>query len=283
MGNRRPATEPAFANTRYPQRGCRAVCFICSVILAGTAFGGEGPSGDAALPRAQETGCEQVPASRREQCLKVMSCLAVDDDDVRRACIEAAQRPPSQSQPVQPPPEADPAEVVQPTQQPPEAEPVQIVRPTQQRENPPPRSPEPPPGREEPIRQPEPVIREETIEPSKREGSRTRAEAVAPNVSPQEPADEFEGTISRIYQSILDRQLIAVDSKYLFESDRASHARLEEGERVAVAKVSSRFWTGRKWRITGSSRTPVVGYRIRCEKQDIRSEDRRKCRQMLDR
>ena len=102
-------------------------------------------------------------------------------------------------------------------------------------------------------------------------------------MSPQEPPDEFEGTISRIYQSILDRQLIAVDSKYLFESDRASHARLKEGERVTVAKVSSRFWTGRKWRVTGSSRTPVVGYRVRCEKQDIRSEDRRKCRQMLDR
>ena len=281
MGNRRPATEPAFANTRYPQRGCRAVCFICSVILAGAAFGGEGPSADAALPRAQETGCEQVPASRREQCLKVMSCLAVDDDDVRRACIKAAQRPPSQ--PVQPPPEAEPAEAVQPTQQPQEAEPVQIVRPSQQREGPPPRAPEPPPIREEPVRQPVPAIQEQTITSTRRESSGTPAKADAPKVSPQEPADQFEGTISRIYQSILDRQLIAVDSKYLFESDRASHARLKEGERVTVAKVSSRFWTGRKWRVTGSSRTPVVGYRVRCEKQDIRSEDRRKCRQMLDR
>lgn len=282
MGNRRPATEPAFANTRYPQRGCRAVCFICSVILAGGAFGGKGPSADATPLHAQETGCEQVPASRREQCLKVMSCLAVDDDDVRRACIEAAQRPPSQ--PVQPPPEAEPAEAVQPTQQPQETEPAQIVRPAQQREDPPPRAPEPPQVREEPVRQPAPVIQEQTIEPAKRESSRTPAKAEeAPKVSPEEPADQFEGTISRIYQSILDRQLIAVDSKYLFESDRASHARLKEGERVTVAKVSSRFWTGRKWRVTGSSRTPVVGYRVRCEKQDIRSEDRRKCRQMLDR
>lgn len=266
MGKRCRAAELAFADTRHPRRGCRAVYFACGLILANVAVAGEGRSGGAASPGAEETGCEQVPASRRAQCLKVMSCLAVDDNDVRRACIEAAQR--SNTRPAQP-------------QQ--EAEPAQPVQPTPQRQDPSPPSRQSPPAREASARQQAPVIHEETIEPAQRQRRRSEVEEGAPKALPQEPPDEVSGTVSHIYQSILDRQLIAVDSKYLFESDRASHARLKKGERVTLAKISSRFWTGRKWRITGPSRTPIVAHRIRCEIQDIRSEDRRKCTQMLGR
>ena len=54
-----------------------------------------------------QMGCEEVPEARRAQCEKVMDCMTIEDADVRRACINAAQReavqesPPSQ-QTVQP-------------------------------------------------------------------------------------------------------------------------------------------------------------------------------------
>lgn len=210
-----------------------------------------------------------MPESRRAQCLKVLSCLRVDDDEVRRACIDAAQSPA---------PEAA-------------------------------RSPQEQPHPDEaPVHQEAPILREQQVEPPKRDASRSvrdeapdkedaaperepereKAQAPAPspvrNAAQSEPPDEWNGAVSRIYQSILDRQLIAVDGKYLFESDRASHARLKAGERVAVEKVSSRFFRGsRRWRISGPSRTQIVAFRIHCESEDIRADDRRKCAQMLDR
>ena len=226
-------------------------------MLAGGAYG-------------EETGCEQVPEARRAQCLKVLSCLRVDDEEVRRACIDAAQEPA---------PEAAPSSQDEPAR-------------------------DEPPAREESRSQEAPILREREVEPPQPEASRPvedeaptaparparerneQARDAAPvrSAAQPEPPDEWSGTISRIYQSILDRQLIAVDGKYLFESDRAAHARLEAGERVAVAKVSSRFFRGsRRWRIAGPSRTQIIAFRIHCESEDIRADDRRKCAQMLDR
>lgn len=236
----------------------------------------------------EETGCEQVPEARRAQCLKVLSCLRVDDEEVRRACIDAAQEPA---------PEAAPSS---------REEPVREAAPSSQDE---PAREEPsvrnePPVRDESRSQEAPTLREREVEPPQREASRpiegeaptaptrparerqeeARPAAPVRSAAQLEPPDEWSGTISRIYQSILDRQLIAVDGKYLFESDRAAHARLEAGERVAVAKVSSRFFRGsRRWRIAGPSRTQIIAFRIHCESEDIRADDRRKCAQMLDR
>ena len=246
--------ERALANARHPRRRCRAV-----LLLAGLAFAGWAAHG-------QETACEQVHESRRAQCLKVMACMMVDDDEIRRACIDAAQRPPAQQQPEQTTRE----QAVQ------EATTLERSR----------QAPQEQPAREEtpPVHEPqEPALQERQVEPVIwEEDRRPRAEATPPP-PPREPASEFSGTVSRIYQSILDRQLIAIDGAYLFESDRAAHARLEVGERVEVEKASSRFWTGRKWRITGPSRTPIVAFRVRCESEDIRADDRRKCVRMLDR
>lgn len=192
--------------------------------------------------------------------MKVLSCLRVDDEQVRRACIDAAQQPEA---------EPGPSSEDQPT-------PDEPLTP--------------------PIREDAPILHEQEVAPAKPEvrrevrvpdRDRPRPREDAPRVqsaSPPEPPDEWSGTVSRIYQSILDRQLIAVDGKYLFESDSAAHARLEAGERVEVAKVSSRFFRGsRRWRITGESRTQIRAFRIHCESEDIRADDRRKCAQMLAR
>ena len=239
---------PAVSNARHPQRGCRVAWFIGGLILGCAAANGE------------EAGCDQVPESRRAQCLKVLSCLRVDDEQVRRACIDAAQQP-----------EAEPAS-----------------------------DSEDQPARDEPrIHEDPPILHEQQVVPAKpevRREVRVREDAPdrdqpkppdaprAQSASSPEPPDEWSGTVSRIYQSILDRQLIAVDGKYLFESDSAAHARLEAGERVEVAKVSSRFFRGsRRWRITGESRTQIRAFRIHCESEDIRADDRRKCAQMLAR
>ena len=244
--------ERALANARHPRRGCRAVLFLAGLSFACWAAHGE------------ETACDQVQESRRAQCLKVMACMMVDDEEIRRACIDAAQRPPAQQQPEQTTREqaVQEATALERSRQAPQEQPVrEDAAPVQKPEE---------PALQE--RQVEPVIWEEDRRP--------RAEAPPP---PREPASEFNGTVSRIYQSILDRQLIAIDGAYLFESDRAAHARLEVGERVEVEKASSRFWTGRKWRIIGPSRTPIVAFRVRCESEDIRVDDRRKCVRMLDR
>lgn len=271
--------EAVLANARHPQRGCRAVFFCAGLMLACGAYG-------------EETGCEQVPEARRAQCLKVLSCLRVDDEDVRRACIDAAQEPMREAA------APDPQEEFARDEPPARAEPPARDEPPAHDE--PPARDEPPPGNES-RSQEAPTLREREVEPPLREASRPvkdevparpprekNEEARDPvplrSAAQPEPPDEWSGTISRIYQSILDRQLIAVDGKYLFESDRASHARLEAGEQVAVEKVSSRFFRGsRRWRIAGPSRTQIVAFRIHCESEDIRADDRRKCAQMLDR
>ena len=248
--------ERALANARHPRRGCRAVLFLAGLSFACWAAHGE-------------TACDQVHESRRAQCLTVMACMMVDDDEIRRTCIDAAQR-----QPVPPPEQAPPEQT---TREQPVQEATALERSRQ--------APQEQPAREEaaPVQKPkEPAFQERQVEPVIWEEDR-RPGAEAPPPPRREPASEFNGSVSRIYQSILDRQLIAIDGAYLFESDRAAHARLEVGERVEVEKASSRFWTGRKWRIIGPSRTPIVAFRVRCESEDIRVDDRRKCVRMLDR
>ena len=197
-----------------------------------------------------------------------MICIVIEDDDVRRACIDAAQRqskPPAQA-------EQETPQQAQPVQQP-EQQPIQQAQPVQQPEQ----------ERTQPVAPPQPTITERLIGGKSQANRASRAEPLAQDPLPPEPPAEFSGNVSRIYQSILDRQIIAVDATYLFESDRASHARLEVGERVEVTKVSSRFRSGRTWRITGPSRTSITAYRIHCERENLRADDRRKCARMLDR
>lgn len=246
--------------TRHPRRGCRVSHFAGGSLLALACLSATGA----------ETGCEQVPESRRDQCRQVMRCMALDDDDARRACIDAAQRIAKQERPQTP---QEPAQVPQQPSRPQKTEPSS-------RQASPPESQASPPESEREIAAPSTVASDQNQDQA--DPPRQPAPIVAQPAPPSLP-DQFSGRVSRIYQSILDRQLIAVDASYLFESDRAAHARIEVGDRVDVEKISSRLRSGSRWRITGPTRTAIVAFRIRCERQDIRAADRRKCAQMLDR
>lgn len=187
---------------------------------------------------SSENRCDALPEPRRAHCEKVLDCMAIDDADVRRVCLEEARR---QS-------ERLPA---QPTQQGTPGEPPTLVEETLGT----------PPPRSHPQQQP-----------------------LSPPVTPlAPPPDHFRAEVTGIHQSILDRQIIALDNRYVFEGEHARRARLKQGHEVEVRRMKSRFGSGRSWRITGPSRSPVEVLRIRCERDDIGSDDRRRCERMLDR
>lgn len=211
--------------------------------------------------------CDNVPAERRAQCEKVMDCLTIDDTAVRRACIAAAQRegeadsdgprPLSVDDVLRPQPSRTRSRVAQP-------------------ERPAPRS-EPPVREAEPS--PAPVATQRRVEPARS----VPAQPAQTSAYLPAPESNFSGKVTGIFQSVLNRQLIAIDGAYLFESDDASQARLKIGQTVELEKARSRILTGRQWRLVGPARRPIQAFRIRCEIPDIKRDDRRKCEQMLDR
>ena len=270
----------------------------------------------ASVPVWAQTGCEDVPEARRAQCEKVMDCMTVEDADVRRACINAAQREAAPESPRSRPtvrPERVQPERVQ--------EGIEQVRPEEpsageregraprmgepsagEREGRAPRMGEPSAGeREGPApRMEPPVVQERTVRPTQALESKepptleeqtvaTRRAARQPDaVQPQDqplrpPPDLFTGEVTRIHQSVLDRQVIALDNSYVFVSDQAAQARLKVGQTVEAVKARSRIRSGRTWRLTGPSRRPIDAFRARCERDDIGSDDRRRCERMLDR
>lgn len=209
-----------------------------------------------------QTGCEDVPEARRAQCEKVMDCMTIEDADVRRACINAAQREEAQESAPQ---TVQPERVQQPVREVSEA----------------------PPAVEERVVRPEPAAeskRPPTLEEQTVVTRRPATPAGEPEVEPlREPPDRFTGEVTRIHQSVLDRQVIAVDNRYVFVSDQAAQARLKVGQSVEAVKARSRIRSSRTWRLTGPSRRPVDAFRARCERDDIGSDDRRRCERMLDR
>ncbi len=105
----------------------------------------------------------------------------------------------------------------------------------------------------------------------------------SPESLPPAPPDRFRAEVTGIHQSILDRQVIALDNSYVFVGEHARRARLEVGHVVEVHRMTSRFRSGRTWRIAGPSRSPVEVFRVRCESDDIGRDDRRRCERMLAR
>lgn len=220
--------ESTSANTRRLPCQCRFVGFLLAVLIG--------------FPAWSQTGCEEVPEPRRAQCEKVMDCMAIEDADVRRACIEGAQKLPQQ--------------------------PGQIEEPI------------PPEPRQETgattLEQQTVVIQRETSAPS-------REWPQAEDSPLRKPAESFTAQVTRVHQSILDRQVIALDNSFVFVSDLASPARLKAGQTVEVKKASSRLVSSRTWRITGPNRHRIEAVRIRCESDAIGGDDRRRCARMLDR
>ncbi|MYE24273.1 MAG: hypothetical protein F4Y01_10055 [Gammaproteobacteria bacterium] len=181
---------------------------------------------------ASENRCDELAEPQRAHCEKVLDCMAIDDADVRRVCLEEAKRQSERP----------------------------LARPAQQVATP----GEPPALVEETLGTPPPR-------------SRPQQAPLSP------PPDRFHAEVTGIHQSILDRQVIALDNRYLFEGEHARRARLKQGQEVEVRRMKSRFGSGRNWRITGPARSPVEVLRIRCERDDIGSDDRRRCERMLDR
>ena len=232
--------ESTSPNTRRLPCQCRVVGFLLGVLIG--------------FPAWSQTGCEEVPEPRRAQCEKVMDCMAIEAADVRRACIDAAQKPPQQ-----------PARILQPTRI------------------------EQPPQTEEPIRS-EPrqeaaatTLEQQTVVIPRETSAQSRDAPQAEDSRLRKPAQSFTAQVTRVHQSILDRQVIALDNSFVFVSDLASPARLKAGQTVEVNKASSRRASSRTWRITGPNRHRIEAVRVRCESDAIGGDDRRRCAQMLDR
>ncbi len=208
--------------------------------------------------------CETVPPERRAQCEKVMDCLAIDNTAVRRACIAAAQRDANHDADDGPRP-LSVDDLLPPTPSRAQRRTNRVAEPRRD-----------PPVEPTPERQPLPVVNERRTAPVR------PAVDAAPTTQLTAPEPSFNGKVTGIFQSILDRQLIAVDGSYLFESDDAGKSRLEVGQKVELEKAKSRILSGRSWRLVGPSTRPFQAFRIRCEIDDIKRDDRRKCEQMLD-
>ena len=126
-----------------------------------------------------------------------------------------------------------------------------------------------------------PTLEEQTVG-TRRTASQPTRDAAQPEPL-RAPPDSFTGEVTRIHQSVLDRQVIALDNRYVFFSDQAAQARLKVGQSVEAVKARSRIRAGRTWRLTGPSRRPIDAFRSRCERDDIGSDDRRRCDRMLER
>ena len=198
----------------------------------------------AASSYAQVLDCEALPSARQGLCRELVGCLTVADDDRRDRCIDAAQR---QSKPAAP----------------------QAPKPSTAT------TPKPEPRTEVPK-----LI---TISPAAKP-----AEAQSPKPTPAEPAqaprptnrpftmaEEFTAEVTAIRTLILDRRIIALDNRYVFDGARAGEAQLELGHQVDVKKSGSFF--ARKWRIVGPNKRPFTATRIRCERAELSFDNRRKC------
>ncbi|MXY54068.1 MAG: hypothetical protein F4Y86_16290 [Gammaproteobacteria bacterium] len=92
--------------------------------------------------------------------------------------------------------------------------------------------------------------------------------------------EHFTGEVTAQRKLVRDRQLIAVDDRVLFEGDVWRESKIRKGDRVEVQKVSSLF--GERYRIIGPSKRAVTANRIRCERVELNTDDRRKCALLPD-
>ena len=178
--------------------------------------------------------CADLDGAQRTRCEKVVDCMAIDDTEVRRVCLDAV--------------DADPSAPQRGAQAPDRGEPASAA-----------------PGGD----------------PSESVPRGDHAPERSGGAGGREPPDDFSAEVTRIHQSILERQLISVDDSYLFVGDDARRGRLKVGQTVEVSRMESRFRPGRNWRIVGPTRNPIEVFRIRCERGDLPRDDRRRCEQML--
>ena len=90
----------------------------------------------------------------------------------------------------------------------------------------------------------------------------------------------FTAEVTHVRKLMYDRQLVVLDGTLLFETERASHSRLERGDSVKVVRTSA--FLGERYNIAGSSGGSVRASRLRCESAELGPANRRKCAILLD-
>lgn len=238
---------------------------------------------------ATAADCASVPEAERAVCELEARCSALVDEARRRECLRAAEtlrqtlgEAPADTAPSAPAAPAAPELETEPVRpgvfgritrgvtdlirrerpesaEPPEpAEPASLPSPAPEPD--PPASPEPAPAAA-------PVADEPIVS---RVISRTTVEREVLAIP-----EHFFGDVTAHRVLVRDRQLIAVNDQVLFEGDVARNSKIREGDRVEVRKVSSLF--GERYRIIGPSKRAVTANRIRCERIELNTDDRRKC------
>ncbi|MCY3813415.1 MAG: hypothetical protein OXH15_16595 [Gammaproteobacteria bacterium] len=251
-----------------PRRGgaaTNAACFFCytipfffgsCVVLASlVAAADEG----AANPES----CENLPEAQRPLCLMVQACATLADVAQRQECYNAAAERYAEAQP------RDRDQAVVPEDAPPAIAETREV-----------------PGEREVVTSgPSPRATRASTEASgggERIGTLTRVRRLFAGPSaargPEIPR-RFTAEVTAHRKLVRDRQLLVLDDKLLFEGDNASSSAIGLGDVVKVVKASS--FRGRKYQITGPTRRSFEALRIRCERTDLGTDNRRKCNGMM--
>lgn len=206
--------------------------------------------------------CDSLPQSQRALCLMVQACATLADVAQRQECYNAAAARYA---------EADPRDAEQSSAPADRPAPAKVVETPQEREAATVR-PEPPLTAEGTRRQ----------ATGERTGTLTRVRRLFADQSaargPEIPR-RFTAEVTAHRELVRDRQLLVLDDKLLFEGDNASSSAIRLGDEVKVVKASS--FRGRKYQITGPTRRSFEALRIRCERTDLGTDNRRKCDGMM--
>ena len=265
----------------------------------------------AAGPVAEERDCLDLPKAEQPFCWMMLSCAVIEDAERRQECFDSViaryerERAPSDPESVaETPPAEQESEQPEPLVQPaPVEEPAPVVRPPPEEQRTPdvltesatpasraevsraaaaPTQAEsvtrdgerpwwqrvlrrPWPRRDEPVTRPEPepavAISNVGVEMVQRE---------VLNIPKR-----FTAEVTDVHALLHDRQLLVLDAKLLFETERASHSRIKSGEVIKVTRTSELF--GERYSVVGESGGAVRASRLRCESDDRGPETVRKC------
>lgn len=247
-----------------------------------------------AATAAEERDCLDLPKAERPFCWMMLSCAAVDDAERRRECFDSVvvryrerstSNDPESSDGLSPADQAKPgAQSATGVQQPAlvvQADSTQPADPAQYEG-----SAVPAPQRESDgkgerpwwrvLRRPwpardKPAGKTETATVSS-VGETTVARKVL-NIPKR-----FTAAVTNVHALLHDRQLLVLDGKLLFETERAAYSRINTGDSVEVTRTSELF--GERYSIVGTSGGAVRASRLRCESDDRGPETQRKCRML---
>ena len=264
-------------------------------------------------PMAEERDCLDLPKAEQPFCWMMLGCAAIEDAERRQECFDSviarydressdpesvAETPPSEQESAQPEPLVQPANVEQP---------APVVRPPPEEQRTPDvltESATPASTAEVSRAAPAPTQAETQAETGTRDGERpwwrrvlrrpwprrdepvTRPEpeptVAISNVGVEMVQREvlnipkrFTAEVTDVHALVHDRQLLVLDAKLLFETERASHSRIESGDVIKVTRTSELF--GERYSVVGESGGAVRASRLRCESDDRGPETARKC------